>query len=113
MRNTDVERIELDSIVKPFQSDPALEWIGATRAWNLTDAKGVALTGAGIRVAIIDDGIDYLLPELGGCLGPECKVIGGYNFDNNTADPYTQGGHGTGGAKILAATAPPARIPPP
>jgi hypothetical protein len=32
------------------------------------------LTGNGTFVAIIDTGIDYLHPALGGCFGPGCKV---------------------------------------
>lgn len=32
------------------------------------------LTGNGTFVAIIDTGVDYLHPALGGCFGPGCKV---------------------------------------
>jgi hypothetical protein len=32
------------------------------------------LTGNGTFVAVIDTGIDYLHPALGGCFGPGCKV---------------------------------------
>jgi minor extracellular serine protease Vpr len=35
------------------------------------------LTGAGVTIAIMDSGIDYTLPELGGCFGSSCKVRGG------------------------------------
>ena len=34
-------------------------------------------TGAGIRVAIMDTGIDYDHPDLGGCFGPGCRVDDG------------------------------------
>ena len=36
--------------------------------------------GAGIKVGIIDTGIDYHHPALGGCFGPGCKVAGGADF---------------------------------
>ena len=51
--------------------------------------------GQGYSVAVIDTGIDYLDPSLGGGFGPGYKVIAGYNFVNNTADPMDDNGHGT------------------
>jgi subtilisin family serine protease len=53
------------------------------------------LTGVSITVGIIDTGIDYTHPALGGCFGPGCKVIGGTDLvgDNyngtNTPVPGT------------------------
>ena len=45
-------------------------------------------TGAGIRVAVMDTGIDYDHPDLGGCFGPGCRVAMGYDFvgDDFNAD---------------------------
>jgi subtilisin family serine protease len=37
-------------------------------------------TGQGVKVAIIDSGIDYTNPDLGGCFGAGCRVIGGWDF---------------------------------
>ncbi|CAA9967188.1 minor extracellular protease vpr [Pyrenophora teres f. maculata] len=74
-------------------------------------AEGV--TGAGIKLAIIDSGIDYSHPLLGGCFGEGCLV--GYGFDlvgdayngKNTPlpdpDPMDCAGHGTHIAGIIAA----------
>ena len=36
--------------------------------------------GAGIKIGIIDGGVDYTRPALGGCFGSGCKVAGGYDF---------------------------------
>lgn len=46
-------------------------------------------TGKGIKVAVMDTGIDYLHPDLGGCFGPDCKVTIGWDFvgDAFNADP--------------------------
>jgi subtilisin family serine protease len=44
------------------------------------------LTGKGTFVAIIDSGIDYHHPALGGCFGPGCKVAKGYDL---VGDDYT------------------------
>jgi minor extracellular serine protease Vpr len=43
-------------------------------------------TGAGVKVAIIDSGIDYNHPDLGGCFGSVCKVVGGWDFVGNSFD---------------------------
>jgi subtilisin family serine protease len=45
-------------------------------------------TGAGIKVAVMDTGIDYDHPDLGGCFGPGCRVAYGYDLvgDDFNAD---------------------------
>jgi subtilisin family serine protease len=51
--------------------------------------------GTGIRVAVVDSGIDYKHPALGGCFGKGCLVEFGFNFLANTSDPWEgQDGHG-------------------
>jgi subtilisin family serine protease len=77
-------------------------------------------TGRGIRVAIIDSGVDYDHPDLGGCFGPRCRVNAGYDFvgddyDGEASDPGYQPvphpdpypddcfGHGTHVAGIVGA----------
>lgn len=76
-------------------------------------AEGV--TGKGIRVAIIDSGIDYTHPALGGCFGPGCLVEAGWDFTGDDflpgtieakpdADPMDDcQGHGTHVAGTVAA----------
>src|SRR5690606_20176595 len=39
--------------------------------------------GKDILIAVVDSGIDYTHPALGGCLGPGCKVVGGYDFSGD------------------------------
>lgn len=77
--------------------------IGAPAVWAMQDASGQAVTGRGVRVAIIDTGIDYTHPDLGGGFGPGYKVAGGYDFVNNDFDPRDDNGHGTHVAGIVAA----------
>ncbi|TAQ87058.1 hypothetical protein B7494_g4627 [Chlorociboria aeruginascens] len=64
--------------------------------------KGIK--GKGIKIGIIDTGVDYRHPALGGGFGVGFKIAGGYSFvtDNGTLndspDPLTTciiGGHGT------------------
>ncbi|MDI3283575.1 S8 family serine peptidase [Polyangium sp. 15x6] len=77
----------------------------------------LGLTGANIRVGIIDSGVDYDHPDLGGgCFGPGCRVQYGYDFVGDgfqsgvagayaipDADPDDCGGHGTHVAGIVGA----------
>jgi minor extracellular serine protease Vpr len=80
----------------------------------------LGLTGKGIKVGIIDTGIDYDHPDLGGSFGPGFKVAYGWDFvgDNYDAsgesgspipvpdrDPDDCGGHGTHVAGITGAKA--------
>jgi hypothetical protein len=59
-------------------------------------------TGEGLTVAVIDSGIDYTHPALGGCFGPECKVIAGYDFISYDPNPMDVQSHGTAVAGIIA-----------
>ncbi|KAG9093623.1 hypothetical protein FS749_014083 [Ceratobasidium sp. UAMH 11750] len=60
--------------------------------------------GKNITIGIIDTGIDYTHPSLGGKIGPGHKVVGGWNFINNSPDPLDQcNGHGTHVAGIIGA----------
>jgi len=60
--------------------------------------------GAGVGIAILDSGIDYMHPDLGGSAFPNAKVVGGYDFVNLDDDPRDDEGHGTYVAGIAAGT---------
>ena len=60
--------------------------------------------GNGYSVAVIDTGINYNDPNLGGGWGK--RVIAGYNFVNNTNDPMDDNGHGTHVAGIIGSSDP-------
>jgi subtilisin family serine protease len=70
------------------------------------NASGLGTGGAGIVVAVLDTGIDYTHPALGGGYGPGFKVAGGYDFINGDDDPMDDNGHGTHVAGTVAANAP-------
>src|SRR5258705_12503784 len=63
-----------------------------------------SVTGKGVTVAMIDTGIDYNLPQLGGGFGSGKKVIAGYDFFANDSDPMDESGHGTNTASVVAAS---------
>ncbi|KAK7757608.1 hypothetical protein SLS62_000623 [Diatrype stigma] len=46
------------------------------------------IRGKGVRVAVIDTGVDWRHPALGGCFGPGCKIEFGYDF---VGDDYGSG----------------------
>jgi subtilisin family serine protease len=80
--------------------EPAIEFIGASTVWETFGTQG-----EGIRIGIIDSGIDYLHPALGGGFGPGFKVAGGFDFVSNDNDPMDDYGHGTHVAGIASANA--------
>ncbi len=94
-----VDTIDSDEILYT-QLQQSLPLVNATHAWNVVTPSG-NLTGRGGVVCVVDTGIDYTNPALGGVFGT--KVIGGYDFVNNTADPRDDNGHGTHVAGIIAA----------
>ena len=59
----------------------------------------------GIRVAVIDTGIDYTHTAFGVCTGVNsggaCRVVGGHDFVNMDADPMDDNRHGTHVAGII------------
>ena len=76
-------------------SDPDLKY--ATGMTGASSANEAGFTGKGVKVAIMDSGLDYTLPEFGSCqsLGPNCRVAGGFdlvgdNYDSNSADSTYQ-----------------------
>ena len=87
-----VESVEVDYpvFVTADQVDWGISKIEVPPVWTTTQASGV-------KVAIIDTGIDYTHPDLRG------RYVGGYDFFNNDADPFDDHGHGTHVAGIVAA----------
>lgn len=60
------------------------------------------IDGTGIKIAVIDTGVDFNHPDLFGW-GPDGKVIGGYNFIQEDQPPLDTNGHGTQVAGVIAA----------
>ena len=62
------------------------------------------ITGAGEAIAVIDSGVDYNHPALGGGFGANYKVEAGWDFQSNDANPMSDTyAHGTGVAGVLGA----------
>jgi subtilisin family serine protease len=88
--------------------DQSVPRIRADKVWSLKDMFVNNVNGTGVKIGIIDSGIDYTHPDLGSCtndsfLAHQCaKVVGGYNFVNNSANPIDDFGHGTHVASIAS-----------
>jgi subtilisin family serine protease len=89
--------------VRPFSLPPSASVAGTPADLGSNPMIGVDPTaggvgpyqGQGVKVAVIDSGIDYTHPDLGGCFGPGCRVIGGYDlvgdsYDATATDPGYQ-----------------------
>ncbi|MFF2876079.1 S8 family serine peptidase [Gottfriedia sp. NPDC057991] len=83
--------------------DKSVPLIGAPDVWSMHDHENQVVTGKGVTVAVIDTGVDYDHPDLGGAFGSGHKVVGGYDFVNNDDNPMDDNGHGTHVAGIIAA----------
>lgn len=107
----------------PF--DPAAPELSHALAMTGADVaqNDLHLTGAGVKVAVMDSGIDYHHPDLGGGFGPGYRVATGFDFVGDAydasgsgraviphpdSDPDDCGGHGTHVAGIIGASGDPA-----
>ncbi len=114
MNDPNVASVDYDYPVRINLQD-ALPLINATTAHNAA-AGDTRINGFGETICIIDTGINYTHPDLGGCNatsdinnGSCAKVVGGYNYCANDAcssensNPADNHGHGTHVTGIAAA----------
>ena len=82
-RAPQVAHVEYQGVYYPTAcgSDPDLGLIHAIDAWNV--GGGAANAGAGVKVAIIDSGIDITHPCFSGADYPPQTQLGDTNFTNN------------------------------
>lgn len=97
-QNDAVEFVEYDRQFEIAQ-DTTVEY---AESWGLTEigaepAHLSSYTGKGVKIAVLDTGIDYNHPELA------ASYKGGYDFINNDDDPMDDNGHGSHVAGIIAA----------
>lgn len=85
--------------------DDSVPLIRAPQVWERRDDSGHSLDGTGQIVAVVDTGIDYSHPDLGGGFGPGHRVVAGHDFINNDGDPMDDNAHGTHVAATVAGRA--------
>ena len=93
-KHKDVAYVEMDGTFKALDILPwGVDKIDA----EIVHADPYFNKGAGVKIAVLDTGIDYEHPDL------SSNYYGGYDFVNSDADPMDDAGHGTHCAGIIAA----------
>lgn len=97
-------RTSMFDFLEPRRHLDAAPWNGAAELIGQDRLAGEfpLLTGSGQVVAVIDTGIDYTNPRLGGGFGAGFKVLAGYDFVDNDTNPIDTNGHGTAVAGVIA-----------
>jgi subtilisin len=95
LANPRVTAVEADLRVSALDLELDDSW-GVKRI-GAGSAHDGGIWGVGVRVAVIDTGIDYTHPDLA------LNHAGGHDFVNGDADPFDDHGHGTHVAGIVAA----------
>ncbi len=87
-----IESLEVDypTFLAADNPDWGVERIEAPEVWDTT-------SGQGLRIAVVDTGIDYSHPDL------QARFAGGYDTVNEDSDPADDHGHGTHVSGIIAA----------
>jgi minor extracellular serine protease Vpr len=68
-------------------ADPDLRYATGMTGADIAQNE-LGLDGRGVKVAIMDSGLDYTLPEFGSCssIGGSCRVAGGWDFVGDLYD---------------------------
>ena len=81
----DVEAVYPNSKLE-LNLDKSIPFLNVDSAPYFTDPLGRALTGEGVRVGIIDSGVDYTHPDFGSCFGDNIQtnsLLEDSSFDGN------------------------------
>jgi subtilisin len=103
MSDEEITALRAGGTVRYVEPDYVVTALGPIMPWNIQQinadkVQAAKTNGTGVRVAVIDTGIDYRHPDLVGV------YAGGYNVLTGTDDPMDDNGHGTHCSGILAAT---------
>ncbi|KAI8072064.1 peptidase S8/S53 domain-containing protein [Thamnidium elegans] len=112
----EIENYFGNTTMAPLVVDGGLPNLADAHSMTTVDKlKEEGWTGKGVKIAIIDTGVDYTHPSLGGCFGPGCLVAYGKDLVGDAYGPSSEetkpdddpldecDGHGTHVAGIIAA----------
>jgi subtilisin len=86
-KNPNVDVVELDGEV--LADDLELDKVWGVKRIGAGEVHASGHLGTGVKVAVLDTGIDYTHPDL------DANIVGGWDFVNNDNDPRDDHGHGT------------------
>ncbi|MDN7023863.1 PKD domain-containing protein [Methanoculleus sp. FWC-SCC1] len=96
-----VEKMGRDPRIAFIEPDYRVSALAETVPWGVSRIGAprvhTSVNGDGVRIAVLDTGIDYTHPDL------DENYRGGYDFVGHDADPMDDNGHGTHCAGIIAA----------
>ena len=99
VKKTDLETLKLDPSINYIEPDYPVQATGEVVPWGVSSIEApivhLQTEGIGVKVAVIDTGIDYTHPDL--------AVAGGYSAISYTNSYYDDNGHGTHVAGTVAA----------
>ena len=103
---------KITDVSTPFkvQRHIVAKTLSAQKAWTMLDRNQVKLTGKGVRVGVLDSGIDYYHPDFLDSSGKPSRIKGGKDFGDKDDNYYDYGGtfkpgffpHGTAVAGVIA-----------
>ena len=101
--NEEIAALRANENVKYIEPDYQVSALAPTMPFNIRQigadrVQAAGNDGSGVRVAVIDTGIDYTHPDL------KDVYAGGYNFVSDNDNPMDDNGHGTHCSGIIAAT---------
>lgn len=99
--NKAVQALLSNPKISYVEEDGVVQAIGQIIPWGISHVKGTdvqqtGIYGSGVKVGVIDSGIDYTHEDL--------QVVGGVTFVQGTTDFIDDNGHGTHVAGTIAAT---------
>ena len=97
-----VEALAADPKVVAVDEEQTFYLTDINNTWGVRQIGGgfvhdLGVFGSGVKVGVIDSGIDYTHPELSGV------YMGGFDFVFNDNDPFDDNGHGTHVSGTIAA----------
>jgi subtilisin len=104
MPSSAADALKRNPLVAYVEPDGVAHATADTIPWGITKVKADQVwplpnTGVGVKLAILDTGIDYTHSDL------SANYRGGYDYVNNDTDPKDDNGHGTHCAGIAGAKA--------
>ncbi len=85
-----------------YENQYGLELVNAAQAYALLDSNDKTIAGSGVKVAVIDTGVQLVHSEIADNLSSTYSTSGNYDYYNSDSNPSDDNGHGTHVASTAA-----------